>query len=284
MATTLLLLLGAFSGAVSVDFQTQEWTYNASLFWTEGALIDERNGHAVVQIAGLLTDLVFDVKDLVVVACTPDSQQEGYPSCEEPGWCYLPQVLDNINLLGARASEAMQAVAPKLMPALEAISLSLADKVNNLTKTVPACAAMAEIMEDLCLPCVLEVLRCLKGISELSRLAMSRIHAAQVAASFPGRLRTAQPPVVFEGTRGSQYPQVLASLLRDLSDRKEDSVVTAAEIGVHTGKTSSFLLEKLPKLEMILVDPFEFADETYFEVYTLHLSSTLVLPAGSTCS
>lgn len=252
---------------VSATFRTQDWTYNASLFWTAAARHDPRNGESVVNIAKLFTDLVFGVRDAVMFACIPEGQGG---SCKEAGWCYLPQLVAHLLYHTAQCSEGLRALAPSMESALTDVNLRLADNVENLLGTVPSCAAVAELTEseELCSPSLLTMLDCVKGTSDLSRLAMSRIHAAQVASS--EELRTAQPPMIFEGTRGSGVADVLASLLSEISRQWSLGTVKAAEIGVHTGQTSSFLLERLPFLEMVLVDPFEFADKSYFEQHTLY--------------
>lgn len=252
---------------VSATFRTQDWTYNASLFWTAAARHDPRNGESVVNIAKLFTDLVFGVRDAVMFACIPEGQGG---SCKEAGWCYLPQLVAHLLYHTAQCSEGLRALAPSMESALTDVNLRLADNVENLLGTVPSCAAVAELTEseELCSPSLLTMLDCVKGTSDLSRLAMSRIHAAQVASS--EELRTAQPPMIFEGTRGSGVADVLASLLSEISRQWSLGTVKAAEIGVHTGQTSSFLLERLPFLQMVLVDPFEFADKSYFEQHTLY--------------
>ena len=253
-------------------FRQQDWVYNASLFWDVSARLEPHTGEAVVDIANLFTDLVAGAQDAVFASCT--AQRNFF--CQV-GSCYMPQVVDFLIHHTNQFSEGLREVAPRLPASLQSISLHLADLVSQLVGAVPACAFLADLVEiadseDLCGLHVLDLLQCVKGISGLSRVAMSRIHAAQVAASFPdGPLRTAQPTdMVFDGTRGSRYDEVLASLLSDISEVKQDSVVTAAEVGVHMGQTSSFLLEELPLLEMILVDPFEYADATYFEEHGLY--------------
>eukprot|EP00933_Yihiella_yeosuensis_P073950 TRINITY_DN82751_c0_g1_i1.p1 TRINITY_DN82751_c0_g1~~TRINITY_DN82751_c0_g1_i1.p1 ORF type:complete len:260 (+),score=48.29 TRINITY_DN82751_c0_g1_i1:95-781(+) len=107
---------------------------------------------------------------------------------------------------------------------------------------------------------------------------MAELHTVQVALISAEHGEISVPPpssAKFDVSRGYDRAEVLESILRDILERRRaqagseatgsEFMIRAAEIGVHDGRTSEKLLTALPSLELMLVDPWEYADDAYLE-------------------
>jgi len=140
-----------------------------------------------------------------------------------------------------------------------------------------------------CNPLIHEIMFCVRGFSDIARISMAELHVAQIAAVAMQPVPTADVGVplpekfVFDTTRGVERAEILVSLLHELlgnypmrnsngddapsaqHDGPFNAQVTAAEIGVDDGRTSEVLLETVPGLRLLLVDPYEFAKQGFFD-------------------
>ncbi|CAK9036948.1 unnamed protein product [Durusdinium trenchii] len=117
------------------------------------------------------------------------------------------------------------------------------------------------------------VLECAKALSLISRLNMSKLHSEQIAKLF----EVLEPPVFVE-SMGSRYEDVLVSLVRQMWSKRGG--LRVAEIGVHDGHTSERLLNEFDELQILLVDPFELADDSYFQEHSLYEDRTSAAEAS----
>ncbi|CAJ1338759.1 unnamed protein product [Effrenium voratum] len=237
--------------AAAGAFDVQRWTYNASLWWTSAALLDEVDGPQVVQISQLLTSLTHDAGQLAMMCLGGDCEQ---------GLCFAPHLQQE--LLGILEAFVFGAkdIAPTLSTdTLRGIIGELATTVE-FREYIPGCAHLEMLLLHTgCVPAIHESLECARGLSDFSKLGMSRLHAEQIR--FTGS-------IAFHSSLGAHYAEVLLSLLRRRAEAA--SKVRAAEVGVFEGRTAELLLSQLSSLEMLLVDPFDAADEEYFQQHSLY--------------
>ena len=252
--------------AVVGSFDPQRWAYNASLWWTSAVLQDSVDGFWVAELAKGLSQVTSGMVELAMRGCLG----EEHP-CEQDGLCFLPQIRQEMDEMLRQFVEAvLQSNSSIRNSRLQDASLDLVQRVGDLT-TSPGCVDLQDLLSqgEICSFSIHQVLECGKAFSEMSRLMMSKLHSIQIASVF--NTSTFGIPT-FVDSLGVRYEDVLISLLRE--HHRSGMPLRAAEIGVHEGATSERLLMELPNLEMLLVDPFEFADSTYFESHSLYPNPT----------
>lgn len=112
---------------------------------------------------------------------------------------------------------------------------------------------------------------------------MAELHAAQIwelglLSGGPAEEPIPRPPpATFDASVGLSRAEVLVSLLSELrASAPADATgvplprLRAAEVGVDDGRTSEALLTRLPDLQLLLIDPYEFAGEAFFEREEAH--------------
>ena len=216
------------------------------------------DGPVLVEIAELLSELTSSMVETASRTCLDHR-------CHQDGLCFLPQVRQDVD-------EQLQHFINQLVHfnshlsnhELQVASLDFAKRVSNMS-TIPGCSALQSLLSqgEVCSFAIHHVLECGKGLSETSRLMMSKLHSIQIGFVFPQR-----SDVRFVEGLGACYEDVLVSLLREQS--VGTGTLRAAEIGVHDGHTSEMLMMEFPTLEMLLVDPFDEAEEKYFEEHSLY--------------
>lgn len=253
--------------AVVASFDPQRWTYNASLWWTSAVLQDSVDGFWVAEVAKGLSQVTSGIVELITRGCLG----EEHP-CQQDGFCFLPQIRQEMDEMLRQFVEAvLQSNSSIRNSRLQDASLDLVQRVGDLT-TGPGCVDLQDLLSqgEICSFSIHQVLECAKAFSDMSRLMMSKLHSIQIASVFNTSSSFGIP--TFAESLGVRYEDVLISLLRER--HRSDMPLRAAEIGVHEGATSERLLLELPNLEMLLVDPFELADSTYFESHSLYHNPT----------
>ncbi|CAK9027806.1 Hypothetical protein SCF082_LOCUS18090 [Durusdinium trenchii] len=274
-AASLVSLASAFGECHAESiFDPQRWTYNASLWWTSAVLVDQVDGPTVAKIAQLLTELTHEIVQIALRACLRKDEPSVCAS-EPDGVCNLVQIGQAMEQSVAVFRRLLESARLELQSSsLQHISLELAARVGNWN-TEPGCSSLHSLFlrGDICAPAVLEVLECAKALSLISRLNMSKLHSEQIAKLF----EVLEPPVFVE-SMGSRYEDVLVSLVRQMWSKRGG--LRVAEIGVHDGHTSERLLNEFDELQILLVDPFELADDSYFQEHSLYEDRTSAAEAS----
>eukprot|EP00929_Paragymnodinium_shiwhaense_P046882 TRINITY_DN23835_c0_g1_i4.p1 TRINITY_DN23835_c0_g1~~TRINITY_DN23835_c0_g1_i4.p1 ORF type:complete len:419 (-),score=86.89 TRINITY_DN23835_c0_g1_i4:325-1581(-) len=272
--------------------KAQRIIYNASRWWTAPLLADPYYGKVLVGLADLLTELVYDFYTFVLPVC-----QEPVLGCDAT-MCNSEVMAERTYAIQASVLQRMDEVLQELqsigpLDDIESNMPESADRESDdwlfsqlvakvaatrnkvaLLPTVRGCSEAGDIVErgrhGLCVP-VADGVNCLTGISQFANVAMASVHAAQIAAVAERHADVSVATPVhahFEDSIGHWRAEILRSLLLRGRRADDDAAVdgpVAAEIGVHDGRTSVQLLDALPQLRLLLVDPFEYADKSYFD-------------------
>lgn len=278
LAVSLTLLPGGAS-----NIQVQHWTYNATLWW--GPLFQHHSLHGpwLQSLASESTDLIEGVFTASKVACfTPDVQW-----CEVDDECKLPVMVSSIRDLLVRFHTEVGTVVKQLAAAVHTegdhdVYISAAKLQAGVGDLAPVsgCEGLVAALHvpdpEGCAPLVMDSAFCMRGLSTLVREAMAELHAVQIRAigEVSGVVLDVtippHPQAMFDGSRGLERAEILESLLAETVNGRDLTITShspllAAEIGVDDGRTSEALLSHIPDLQLLLIDPFEFASADFFE-------------------
>eukprot|EP00927_Polykrikos_kofoidii_P043198 TRINITY_DN37259_c0_g1_i1.p1 TRINITY_DN37259_c0_g1~~TRINITY_DN37259_c0_g1_i1.p1 ORF type:complete len:417 (+),score=48.23 TRINITY_DN37259_c0_g1_i1:155-1405(+) len=278
----------------------QDWHYNATLWWSEIVLADERFGPFLARVSEELTLLTHMVFLNAAKFCLSTDTNCPYGLCEVgPLALMMTHIFAGFrNNIIAHASLLTPDIDNTPVGHVIFTLLQVTAEPGN----IPGCDALvAHGTESSGTPCRNigeHVPTCTKGCSTMSRQFMERLHDAQiidlskfasgVVETSQGQsrivddLRAAPRPVAssFHESRGSRRADILVSLLREVAQRKApaglgtDLKLFAVEVGVDRGATSEALLKQFPDLHLLLVDPFQFADEHFFSQSTTYSPSS----------
>lgn len=90
-----------------------------------------------------------------------------------------------------------------------------------------------------------------------SSAAVLKIYLSQLVKELPESLKQL---VTFDAKSGLHHTEVIFHLLQTLENESTSPAKHMAEIGTHQGQTPAFLLERLPSLHVLTVDPYEFLE------------------------
>merc|ERR1719160_2323222 len=96
---------------------------------------------------------------------------------------------------------------------------------------------------------------------------MAKLHIAQIGdvSEQHAMIGMQQPSWTrFNPDVGRNRAEILVEILSKLLAARNNGRLMAAELGVHTGSLSEELLHSVPALELLMVDPWEYASEDFF--------------------
>eukprot|EP00929_Paragymnodinium_shiwhaense_P065561 TRINITY_DN32850_c0_g2_i1.p1 TRINITY_DN32850_c0_g2~~TRINITY_DN32850_c0_g2_i1.p1 ORF type:complete len:421 (+),score=70.62 TRINITY_DN32850_c0_g2_i1:86-1348(+) len=272
---------GAEAAMMQMSEMTQRQQYNATLFWRNWLIVDPIYGPTLTGVAWWLTFLLENFGAVMQNSCFSSDGR-----CPR-GTCLLPELRNVIGQLEALVAPRLKEIADELEDvmreshpnAFEPLFQELKNNVKEVASRTSYFGSFVQCepteyvegYEEVCVP-VKQVLHCQAAVSFLSQQAMSRIHVAQIAVVAPHRedIGVHRPPgCLYSPGPGMWRSDILTFHLSAILEEKLEkgqaaARLTMAEVGVNDGRTSERLLKVLPNLKLILVDPFEHADDEYW--------------------
>eukprot|EP00933_Yihiella_yeosuensis_P081233 TRINITY_DN94798_c0_g1_i1.p1 TRINITY_DN94798_c0_g1~~TRINITY_DN94798_c0_g1_i1.p1 ORF type:complete len:425 (-),score=63.77 TRINITY_DN94798_c0_g1_i1:462-1736(-) len=282
------------------SFRAQEWTYNASLWYGGNFLDDKVHGPALIEFADVITEVTYGMMDILNAVCVKKEGDEHTvaTTCPMTGMCDMKIMTAAVAALVASTAQNSSVSLNKMTDqTLRGLATILINRLLDFAR-IPGCEELGEVMSSrvTCSPIIFEYLSCARGVSDLFRTSMAEIYVRAVAlfSERDERIGISQPDsTYFDAEHGSERSQILISLLKEIraerieeakEDGKGDSSdgahagikILVAEVGVHNGKNSEALLKALPELELLLIDPWEYASDEYLsgkEIRSLYRES-----------
>jgi len=262
------------------ELDAQRWSYNATLRWAGIVRAEPLYGPLLAGVAAALTALTTGMASAAGGLCAGapgPSSQLGLTPCRRPGHCRQGPLLDAV----AALHDQLELDARRLLGDLEGewgafhVSLDqLAAQGAAMAFDPPlfACGHLKQSLEgsaaedDGCTPATELAVACVRGLSERSIAEMARMHVLQILAgasvTFPSIPFVA---LQFAVEFGHWQEEILVQLLRSTERNQTAGTagpghLSAALVGVGSGRTPAALLRELPSLRVLLVNPFGCAD------------------------